>query len=916
MPVAQSVAPFDPDSAPWGAERAACVGDKDINGVSTTTWDMPLHASYRTARTTSIYIASEFGCDGGTLTGLRYYVQSLPGQILTTFTIRLRQTTATAYATAAFDNTGWTVVYQADTTLNATGWNTFTFPTPFAYAAPNNLEVDVTFSNAAPTSNGTVYYFTATGNRSLFKFCAACSCGGSTNPLEWTSCAGVTQTTKVPRVQFIFEPPAVTACCVNYECVPVNTQQECNDLNGTWYGGQECATFFCPPPNDDCTAVTPVTLTAGTAETFTGNNLGATYDPNDCPSFPGGQVWHAFTLPSQTASNWDVTLDHCGTTPPFGNQWLSCAIGCPCSGITPAGTVEWTTCLDQNATIRWPGLPADTYYYPVLLDPNNAAAGPYTLHVVATPSYCGAAAITCNEYISRVTLSEIDNSSACIPGGYADYTGLSTYIIAGNSYQLTVSNGVGYSADQCGVWVDWNHDLDFSDAGEQLTVFGTPGPGAYTATVTPPPGAALGTTRLRIRVMNTGVLSPCGTVDLGEVEDYTIDVESVLPTGACCLADGTCQVLSRQDCVVASGTYQGDGSTCTPDLCPQPTRACCQADGSCAITTQALCTGIWHADWTSCDPNPCPPPTGACCQADACTITTQVQCTGTWHADSTSCDPNPCLQPTAACCQADGSCAITTQALCTGIWHAEWTSCDPNPCPQPTGACCTGSNCQILTALGCAAALGDYQGNDSVCTPNPCQAPSGVCPGDFNCDGQRDFADINPFVLYLSNFSNWRITYPCDARNGDINGDGTYGQGSFGDINPFVQLLSSAPLPIPCPQSAQGACCSAGSVCQMRTATECSAASGVYQGDNRPCEPNPCICVGDLNCDGLVDFGDINPFVLYLSNPSGWQATYPACPMLNGDINGDGTYGGSSFGDINPFVVLLSTPPLPHACPY
>jgi len=61
---------------------------------------------------------------------------------------------------------------------------------------------------------------------------------------------------------------------------------------------------------------------------------------------------------------------------------------------------------------------------------------------------------------------------------------------------------------------------------------------------------------------------------------------------------------------------------------------------------------------------------------------------------------------------------------------------------------------------------------------------------------------------------------------------------------------------------------------------------------------------GDLNCDGTVDFGDINPFVLYLSNFPAWQAAYPECPAENGDINGDGDY--PSFGDINPFVALLA----------
>jgi len=63
---------------------------------------------------------------------------------------------------------------------------------------------------------------------------------------------------------------------------------------------------------------------------------------------------------------------------------------------------------------------------------------------------------------------------------------------------------------------------------------------------------------------------------------------------------------------------------------------------------------------------------------------------------------------------------------------------------------------------------------------------------------------------------------------------------------------------------------------------------------------------GDLNCDGVVNFSDINPFVLYLSNFPVWQTTYAGCPAVNGDIDGNGVY--PSFGDINPFVTLLSNP--------
>lgn len=62
---------------------------------------------------------------------------------------------------------------------------------------------------------------------------------------------------------------------------------------------------------------------------------------------------------------------------------------------------------------------------------------------------------------------------------------------------------------------------------------------------------------------------------------------------------------------------------------------------------------------------------------------------------------------------------------------------------------------------------------------------------------------------------------------------------------------------------------------------------------------------GDLNCDFQVDFGDINPFILALTNPQAYEAEYPDCPFGNRDVNGDGVL---DFGDINPFVHLLANP--------
>jgi hypothetical protein len=67
--------------------------------------------------------------------------------------------------------------------------------------------------------------------------------------------------------------------------------------------------------------------------------------------------------------------------------------------------------------------------------------------------------------------------------------------------------------------------------------------------------------------------------------------------------------------------------------------------------------------------------------------------------------------------------------------------------------------------------------------------------------------------------------------------------------------------------------------------------------------PGPPSTVGDCNCDGAINFGDINPFVLVLTDPAGWHAAFPNCPIDNADINRDGAV---NFSDINPFVALMS----------
>ena len=150
------------------------------------------------------------------------------------------------------------------------------------------------------------------------------------------------------------------------------------------------------------------------------------------------------------------------------------------------------------------------------------------------PQYCSASggcsgSIEGSLNIDSVEVGDISNTSTGC-SNYADYTSMSTTMEIGTGYEITVTNGDPFDEnDQLGIWVDWNKDFDFYDTGETISVDG--GPVIFTAIITPPEGATLGDTRMRIRICWTGTLSPCGTTEWGEVEDYTITVapESGLP---------------------------------------------------------------------------------------------------------------------------------------------------------------------------------------------------------------------------------------------------------------------------------------------------------------------------------------------------------------------------------------------------
>ncbi len=186
------------------------------------------------------------------------------------------------------------------------------------------------------------------------------------------------------------------------------TQEECGNGNykvrfytlpaGTYYIPVLCDPFSqaagpytlqvtgveCPPPpvNDNCTSITPVPLSIGTPQVFTGTTVGATIDcpNNNVPFSPYPEVWHAITIDACM----NLKIDYCGTDPVFGNFFITMIEGCPCAGLERAIYYTGSECTDGNYSIFFNRVEPGTYYIPILKDASAQANGPYTITVSGT----------------------------------------------------------------------------------------------------------------------------------------------------------------------------------------------------------------------------------------------------------------------------------------------------------------------------------------------------------------------------------------------------------------------------------------------------------------------------------------------------------------------------------------------------
>lgn len=189
--------------------------------------------------------------------------------------------------------------------------------------------------------------------------------------------------------------------------------------------------------------------------------------------------------------------------------------------------------------------PNQDYWYRIKSSNGNCNTYSAVASVSVGSIYCtsvaGANQICDNDqYVARVIFADqLNNGTACVSGGYVNYTSLSATVGRGSSYNVQINNGVviggvptefsGYSGDRCGIWVDWNQDGDFDEVDEAVTVNTANAPFFWTASITVPNAAAFGQTRMRVRIVYNETPTSCGLSSLGETEDYRINVTALLP---------------------------------------------------------------------------------------------------------------------------------------------------------------------------------------------------------------------------------------------------------------------------------------------------------------------------------------------------------------------------------------------------
>ena len=280
--------------------------------------------------------------------------------------------------------------------------------------------------------------------------------------------------------------------------------------------------------------------------------------PTGCTGTPSGGT--VTVTPSEGAPSSTYAVSATGYTSGLGITYLWQ------SNTNGAGWVDIGTASSTYASLT--GLTAPAFgtviQYRLLVTCTNSSQSAFSTIGTFTSGYCTPSGSNGSYWITNFTtttgITNINNTSAAGVGGFSNFTAQSCSQYQGSAVNLSISTNSG--THYFYVWVDWNNNGSFLDAGEAIVTSTTTFLSSYSGSYTIPLTQAAGSYRMRVgQNWSATILTPCGTSSNGEYEDYIFTVVA-LPACSGTPSAGTVVYSGATLCAnVGSATITNSGFT-------------------------------------------------------------------------------------------------------------------------------------------------------------------------------------------------------------------------------------------------------------------------------------------------------------------------------------------------------------------
>jgi cephalosporin-C deacetylase-like acetyl esterase len=222
--------------------------------------------------------------------------------------------------------------------------------------------------------------------------------------------------------------------------------------------------------------------------------------------------------------------------------------------VALTGSVALNNLVDSAMSVRWEkvsgtGTVTFSDAFNRKTQARFSAVGTYTLRFSATDNrFLNGKVYVAMDYVTITVTDNIKTTAYCEAKGnqpwhnwierienetayygsfkecYADFTNKVFRAQQGKTTVFELTPGYAWQMYPVNwrIWVDFNGNKDFSDAGEM--VVSATDVGRFKVNIPIPANAPLGNARIRIAMQRDSFPNPCGLYEFGEVEDYTLNI--------------------------------------------------------------------------------------------------------------------------------------------------------------------------------------------------------------------------------------------------------------------------------------------------------------------------------------------------------------------------------------------------------